>query len=121
MIVNILGTDYEVLYKDYNEDVEFMKEGNAGYNCAWNQTINIGNLDTYPYFQNDPKICRDNLTKTTIRHEVIHAFLSEAGLRDSANLSPGSWAQNEEMVDWFAIQLPKINKVSEEIIDFIFK
>jgi hypothetical protein len=40
------------------------------------------------------------------RHEVIHAFLCESGL-----LHNSDWATDEEMVDWFAIQLPKINAV----------
>lgn len=37
-----------------------------------------------------------------IRHELIHAFLTESGLREQCN-----WA-TEEMVDWVAAQFPKI-------------
>lgn len=37
-----------------------------------------------------------------IRHELIHAFLTESGLREQCN-----WA-TEEMVDWIAAQFPKI-------------
>lgn len=37
------------------------------------------------------------------RHEIIHAFLFESGLAENS-----SWAQNEEMVDFFAIQFPKL-------------
>lgn len=37
------------------------------------------------------------------RHEIIHAFLFESGLAEN---SP--WAQNKEMVDFFAIQFPKM-------------
>ena len=46
--------------------------------------------------------------KKTLRHEIIHAFLNESGLSDSSNQFDGEWAKNEEMVDWFAIQAPKI-------------
>ena len=46
--------------------------------------------------------------KVVIRHELIHAFLFESGL-DAA-----SWAMNEEMVDWFALQAPKLMKAFEE-------
>lgn len=38
-----------------------------------------------------------------MRHELIHAFLGESGLR-----SDSEWAENEEMVDYFAIQFEKI-------------
>lgn len=41
--------------------------------------------------------------RKVIRHELIHAMLFEAGL--SCN-SP--WAENEEAVDWIAIQFPKL-------------
>lgn len=33
---------------------------------------------------------------------IIHAFLHESGL------DVCSWAHNEEMVDWLAIQFPKL-------------
>lgn len=48
--------------------------------------------------------------KRTIRHEMIHAFLYESGLNANS-----SWARNEEMIDFFAIQLPKIVKAMKEI------
>ena len=44
-----------------------------------------------------------------LRHEILHAFLFESGLAENSD-----WAQNEEMVDWFAIQGPKIVKSWEE-------
>lgn len=34
---------------------------------------------------------------------IVHAFLFESGLAENSE-----WAQNEEMVDWFACQAPKI-------------
>lgn len=52
--------------------------------------------------------------KQVIRHEIIHAFLMESGLDSNSN-SADSWATNEEMVDWFAIQSPKIFKVFNEL------
>lgn len=42
-------------------------------------------------------------------------FLNESGLSDSSNQYAGAWAKNEEMVDWFAIQSPKIFKVYLEL------
>ena len=52
--------------------------------------------------------------KLTLRHEIVHAFFNESGLMDSAFAYDGAWAKNEEMVDWLAIQIPKIYKAFEE-------
>lgn len=46
--------------------------------------------------------------KSVIRHEIIHAFLFESGL-DCC-----SWGHNEEMVDWIAIQFPKLLEAFKE-------
>ena len=45
-----------------------------------------------------------------IRHEIIHAFLYESGL------SCNSWGENEEIVDWFAIQFEKITNEIDKIL-----
>ena len=44
----------------------------------------------------------------SIRHEVVHAFLEESGLSDCSLRPEMAWARNEEMVDWIAIQFPKM-------------
>ena len=43
------------------------------------------------------------------RHEMVHAFLSESGL------GVNSWADNEEIVDWIAIQFPKMREAFDEV------
>lgn len=53
--------------------------------------------------------------KKTLRHEIMHAFLNESGLSDSSNRFDGAWAKNEEMVDWLAIQTPKIYKTFQKL------
>lgn len=45
----------------------------------------------------------EDFRKKVTRHELIHAFLYESGLHEQCY-----WATNEEIVDWIAIQLPKI-------------
>lgn len=42
-----------------------------------------------------------------LRHELIHAFFCEAGLDD--------YSSNEQLVDWIAIQSPKIFKIFQEL------
>lgn len=51
--------------------------------------------------------------KQVLRHELTHAFLHESGLSVSSG-STDAWASNEEMVDWFAIQSPKIFRVFQK-------
>ena len=52
--------------------------------------------------------------KKVARHEVVHAFLSESGLAQSS-IGSEAWAMNEEMVDWIAVQGPKIYKVWQKL------
>ena len=42
------------------------------------------------------------------RHEIVHAFLLECGLHEATSATD-SWANNEEMVDWFARVGPRIH------------
>ena len=62
--------------------------------------------------------------KYLMRHEVIHAYLFESGLGTSAGVYNRSWSMNEEMIDWFALNLPKINRTIAEIeryMDWIYE
>ena len=95
MKVNILGTEYEIDYKDLSgEDID-------GY-CDYTSkhiVIRNDNSNGVEGFE--------NLQKKQLRHEIIHAFLAESGLQcnfEHAN----RWGHEETMVDWFAIQAPKI-------------
>ena len=42
-----------------------------------------------------------------LRHEIIHAFFIESGLED--------YNSNEQLVNWIAIQFPKMIKAFEEV------
>jgi len=46
-----------------------------------------------------------------LRHEIIHAFIFESGLNVNCD-----WAKNEELVDWIALQFPKLNKCMEKLL-----
>lgn len=50
------------------------------------------------------------------RHEIIHAFLSECGL-DASSSPAAAWAENEEMVDWFALTWRRIDRAVEDALD----
>lgn len=53
--------------------------------------------------------------KRLLRHEITHAFLNESGLQHCSSVPMGAWARHEEMVDWIAIQFPKIMKAFQEV------
>lgn len=111
--VNILGTEYSITFKDDEEVCADMGVdiGECGGYCnGFSREIVIANLNCC----NDGEIAKANLKKTNARHEITHAFLNESGLSGNAN-DTDCWAKNEEMVDWFAIQSPKIFKVFQEL------
>lgn len=109
MKINVLGTDYEIETHKISED-ETLKENQwAGYCGENSKKIVIADMDEAEYFKYMDDKEKETYRKTTLRHEILHAFLNESGLSDSSHMS-NSWAKNEEMIDWFAIQSPKIYK-----------
>lgn len=108
MPVNVLGTPYEVYFRAYDEDPAFVKNSLSGYCSFGDHTIVICRMETFPGFEDETDTVIRAFEKEALRHELVHAFLYESGLCESASPSPASWAKNEEMVDWFALQGPKI-------------
>ena len=105
--VHILGTEYKILIID-EDDYRFSRDAD-GWCDTQAKEILLYN------FKQDPDSVKDLVAyqKKVLRHEIVHAFLYESGLWQS---SCGSkcWAQNEEMVDWIAIQEPKLNRAFKE-------
>ena len=103
--IDILGTEYMILFSDASTHPKL--EGANGLCEVYSKVIVI---DSFKHMSlNDSFKAYDNLPavqKKTIRHEIIHAFLAESGLRNCS-----SWAEDEEMVDWWACQIPKIAQV----------
>ena len=108
--VNILGTEYTIECRNEKDDENLDGKFRDGYTDNSTNEIVICN-------KKDDCELRDyeNYKKSILRHELIHAFLYESGLDSSSNYISGAWAVNEEMVDWFAIQSPKIFKVFQEL------
>ena len=108
MKIDILGTEYGIETHKVSED-SFMEEKSlAGYCGEENKLIVVADMSEEKYFAGMDEKEQETYRKKTLRHEIIHAFLNESGLSDSSNQFDGAWAKNEEMVDWFAIQAPKI-------------
>lgn len=108
--VSVLGTDYTIRFVEHGQDEYMEKMSFGGYCDSGAKEIVILNLKTCPEWEKDPDVVIETKESETVRHELIHAFLNESGLQWNSN-SVDAWAKNEEMVDWFAIQSPKIYKI----------
>lgn len=111
--VNILGTTYAVHTSvDVNSDPSL--KNLFGYCCATERKIVIADMNTIENWKGESNESKAEIVRQTMRHELIHAFLAESGLRGSTN-DVQAWATNEEMVDWIAIQYPKMKKIFAEL------
>ena len=115
MKLNILGTEYEVIKKKYNEDEVFERRSIAGYCDGYAKKIVVCDMKTYKGWEHEEAATIEQCEKLNMRHEIVHAFFNESGLQDSSLQFEGGWARNEELIDWIAIQAPKIYKVYEEV------
>lgn len=115
MEVDILGTKYKIIYRKISEDKTMSKNMFSGYCSGFLKEIVIADMSEEEYFPDMKEEERENYKKETIRHEIIHAFLIESGLNNNASVPNSGWARNEEMVDWIAIQFPKILKAFDRV------
>ena len=109
--VNILGSEWNVKFGNKKEYPNLTNID--GYTDLSIREIVVDDMEA-SQGQIGTKADLESYQKQVVRHEIIHAFLLESGLDSNSN-SADSWAVNEEMVDWFAIQSPKIFKVFNEL------
>ena len=102
MTVNVLGTEYTI--KESNKVDDPNLETCDGYCDTSTKTIVIDTFKDSPGSLGDLEAYKNKV----IRHELAHAFLYESGL------SCNSWAKDEEVVDWIALQFPKLLKAFEK-------
>lgn len=101
--IDILGEKWDVVLSNEKNDPELKDAG--GY-------TSIKHGERLIVLSDDSFLCEEHL----IRHELIHAFLFETGLGFCSD-----WAHNEEMVDYFAKNWTKIDKIMNDSIDKIIK
>lgn len=106
MKINVLGAEYSIFHNHNPGDPRL--ENMDGF-C--DETAKEIVVETYEGDDGKPgvKAQLDIQRKKILRHEITHAFLFESGLAENS-----SWAQNEELVDWIAIQGPKFIKAWQE-------
>lgn len=104
--VNILGTEYTISELSPQED-SALKECD-GYCDKTTHEIVI---------TTKPDDCElgdwEQYRNKTLRHEVLHAFHFESGIAE--NFENKQYGFSETIVDWFAIQSPKIYKVFNQL------
>ena len=104
MKVSILGTDYTIQKISRKDDKYLEKCDGYCDKTSKRIVVNIDNeeLDDFGCY-----------LKKTMRHEIIHAFLYESGLWE--NFKHDTWGHDETMIDWIAVQFPKILNVFAEV------
>ena len=104
MTVNILGTKYSIYYKSPLED-KFLRECD-GYCDKSSKKIVVTTenieLENFAEYQ-----------KKCLRHEIVHAFMFESGLAE--NWEHKNLGQEETVVDWVAIQFPKLLEIFKKV------
>ena len=108
--VNVLGTTYTIIFGTCEEFKEL--KDIDGYTDTSTHTIIVDDMSMADG-QIGSKKDLIEYRKEVVRHELIHAFLNESGLANNT-LNSENWANNEEMVDWIALQFPKIYKAFVE-------
>lgn len=106
MKINILGQTYTLEKLPFAKDPFFAQC--AGY-CDKSSHRIVICID-------DPNCDLDDREwqiKKVMRHEIVHAFLFESGIAE--NFEHKQYGHEETLVDWFAIQSPKIIKVFQTV------
>jgi hypothetical protein len=108
--ITILGTEYKLFIKNETEEPR-LKDVWGFCDYLAKEICIRDDID-----KETEESCKNLISfkKKVVRHEIIHAFLFESGLKENAK-SSASWAENEEMVDWIAIQFPKLLKIYKEL------
>lgn len=104
MKTNILGTEYELNEKNWRDD-ELLEDNYNGYCDTSVKKLVVEEMNERKSGQKEDL---SYYKKSVKRHEIIHGFLYESGLDTCCG-----WVC-EEMVDWLAIQFPKLQKAFEE-------
>ena len=99
--VNILGTEYMI-----EVDTEITKENADGFYYPYSNRIKVRppeNMLDEDNTQEEKERC----FKEVLFHECVHAYFRESGLY--------GYMQDEVLVDWIAVQFPKMAKTFQEL------
>lgn len=102
--VKILDTEYTIQLL-HEEDDPKLKECDGYTDYTTRRIVVCDRRSNDPMQVEKPEV----IIEKVARHEMVHAFLFESGL------DTNSWANNEEIVDWIAIQFPKMREAFDEV------
>lgn len=101
--IRVLDTQYDIYLDDPSSDILRGDDGSeldgVTDNARKEIVISAGIDDRY--------------YRQTLRHEIIHAFLYESGL--DTEMMHSEHGHDEQMIDWFAIMAPKLERVYHEL------
>ena len=104
MKIDVLGVEYEILTMSEDKFPKLKTLNANGLAELYDKKLIINERSCKPTEET-----YDNLeayARKVIRHEIVHAFFHESGLMDYSN--------DEMLVDWMALQLPKVLKAFKE-------
>lgn len=104
MKINILGTNYEIRKVSEKEYPKLSIMNANGLAELYSKELIINaemNPNSGQEFANFK-----GFENKVVRHEIIHAFFHESGLDD--------YTTDEDLVNWIALQFPKMLKVFQE-------
>lgn len=104
MKITVLGTEYEIILNGKQADYPNLKRGDGYVDYSIKQIV-VAEFESDDYSLADLKSYEDKV----LRHEIVHAFMYESGL-DVCN----EWGRDETLVDYIALQIPKMVKVMKE-------
>ena len=108
MKIGILGTEYDVEMRTRYEDLRL--ENCDGY---IDPTLKKIVVEAYDAAQdaNPVMVVGDVQTdeRRATRHEIVHAFFYESGIYGN-----GGYGTDETLVDWIALQIPKMATAMRE-------
>ena len=113
--INVLGTEYRIETHKISEDKTLRDNQWGGYCDEDIKLIVVADMSEKEFVDIETEEGQRQYANKTLRHEIFHAFLNESGLASDSYNFDGPWARNEEMVDWFAIQAPKIFAVYQQL------
>ena len=102
MKINILGTEYD--YEGATHDTDGKLHDCTGYADFTNKIIRFetNGEEIHPNSNGNWALA----VRKVKRHEIVHSYLYESGLNELAH--------NEQIVDWIALQFPKMLKSFQE-------
>lgn len=101
MKVDVLGQEYSLFFESDDEDFADCD----GYCYQFDKKIRVKDKNLQA---GETDKGRENRLQQVLRHELVHAFCEESGV---------DYDQDEQLVDWIARMIPKIENAMSKIND----